>query len=331
MNTSHWPRLARERLSAGDLTSRINTPFPTEYEKLRHDFNDAMQTLMTTLTAISVNGEAVVSGSREVATGVSDLSARTEMQAASLEEAAASMERMAAAVKLNAENTDQAHILGAAARTQAEKGSDVVRATVRAMSDINTASRKISHIMGTIDEIAFQTNLLALNAAVEAARAGEQGRGFAIVANEVRNLAGRSSTAAKEIRDLILTSSSKVSEGQELVTRSGVALEEITQSVKKVSDINAEIAAAGKEQTTGIDQVNKTVMELDAVTQSNAALVEESVAAVQLIAEQSTELLRRISFFRLSSATQASFTSASANSPHAKLPSPPRLRQARGA
>lgn len=317
-----------ERLSAGDLTFRIAQAFPREYEKLRHDFNAAMQILMDTLMAISVNGQALVTGSREVAAGVSDMSARTEMQAASLEQTAASMEQMAAAVKHNCENTYHANRLGAAARTQAEKGSEVVRAAVLAMSDINASSRQISHIIGTIDEIAFQTNLLALNAAVEAARAGEQGRGFAVVASEVRNLAGRSAMAAREIKELILTSSSKVSEGQELVTRSGLALEEITQSVKKVSDINTEIAAAGKEQSAGIDQVNKTVMALDGVTQKNAALVQESAAAARSIAEQSTELLQRISFFRLSSAAQTPIAALSTARPRSVTESPTRLRRA---
>lgn len=318
-----------ELLSAGDLTFRIDEPFPKDYEKLRHDFNEAMQTLMNTLTAISVNGELVVTESREMAAGVADLSARTEMQAASLENAAASMEQMAAAVKQNSESTHEANRLGAAARSQAEKGSEVVRAAVRAMSDINEASRKIADIIGTIDEIAVQTNLLALNAAVEAARAGEQGRGFAIVAGEVRSLARRSALAAKEIKELILTSRTKVGEGQELVTRSGIALDEIMQSVKKVSDINTEIAAAGKEQSAGVDQVNRTVVELDGVTQKNAALVEESAAAARSIAEQSTDLLQRISFFRLGAAAQGAPAADAAATQRSKSDSPARLRRAR--
>jgi methyl-accepting chemotaxis protein len=317
-----------ERLSAGDLTYRIDKPFPHEYEKLRHDFNRAMQAITETLAAISVDGEAVASGSRELAAGVSDLSARTETQAASLEETAASMEQMAAAVKQNSDNTRVANSLGAAARSEAERGSEVVRAAMQAMSEINAASRKISDIIGTIDEIAFQTNLLALNAAVEAARAGEQGRGFAVVASEVRNLAGRSAMAAKEIKDLILTSNSKVSEGHELVTRSGVALDEIMQSVKKVSDINIEIAVAGKQQSAGIDQVNKTVMQLDGVTQQNAALLEESAASARSIAEQSTDLLRRIAFFRLTTVAQAAFATTPAEHPRSRATSLASVRRA---
>jgi len=206
---------------------------------------------------------------------------------------------MAATVKHNADNTQQANTLGAAARAQAERGSEVVRATVIAMGEINASSRKIADIIGTIDEIAFQTNLLALNAAVEAARAGEQGRGFAVVASEVRNLAGRSATAAKEIKALIINSNEKVQEGQELVTRSGAALEEIMKSVKTVSDLNTEIASANKEQTAGIDLVNKTVMSMDDTTQQNAALVQQSAAATQSMAEQAQELLRHVAFFRL--------------------------------
>ena len=292
-----------ERLSGGDLTHRIETPFAAEYAKLRRDFNEAMRSLAETLAAIRVNGEAVAGGSREVAAGVSHLSSRTEAQAASLEQTAASMEQLAATVKQNSDNAHAASELGAAARAQAENGSEVVRAAVLAMNEIDASSRKISDIIGTIDEIAFQTNLLALNAAVEAARAGEQGRGFAVVASEVRNLAGRSATAAKEIKGLILTSNHKVREGHELVARSGAALDEIMQSVKKVSDINSEIAIASREQTAGIDQVNRTVTELDGTTQKNAALAEESASATRAIAEQSADLLRRVSFFRLGAAS----------------------------
>jgi methyl-accepting chemotaxis protein len=191
------------------------------------------------------------------------------------------MEEMTTTVKQNADNAGQANQLALAARDQAEQGGMVVGKAVQAMSGINDSARKIADIISVIDEIAFQTNLLALNAAVEAARAGEQGRGFAVVASEVRNLAGRSATAAKEIKDLIQDSVKKVSDGSLLVTQSGQTLEQIVTSVKKVSDIVAEIAAASREQSLGIEQVGRAVMQMDELTQQNAALVEQATAASQ--------------------------------------------------
>ena len=211
---------------------------------------------------------------------------RSEEQSSSLEETASSMEEMTTTVKQNADNAGQANQLAIAARDQAEKGGTVVSQAVKAMADINDASKKIADIIGVIDDIAFQTNLLALNAAVEAARAGEQGRGFAVVASEVRSLAGRSATAAKEIKELIQDSVRKVEDGSVLVTQSGQTLEKIVASVKKVSDIVAEIAAASREQSSGIEQVNRAVMQMDELTQQNAALVEEATAASQAMAEQ---------------------------------------------
>src|SRR5690349_22179454 len=189
-----------------------------------------------------------------------------------------------------ADNAGQANQLAMAARQQAEKGGAVVSNAVTAMGAINQASKKIADIIGVIDEIAFQTNLLALNAAVEAARAGEQGRGFAVVATEVRNLAGRSATAAKEIKALIQDSVDKVREGSNLVTQSGATREQIVGAVKKVNDIVAEIAAASREQSTGIEQVNKAVSQMDEGTQQNAALVEQTSAASQSMADQARGL-----------------------------------------
>jgi methyl-accepting chemotaxis protein len=189
-----------------------------------------------------------------------------------------------------------------AARDQAEKGGSVVSQAVKAMADINDASKKIADIIGVIDDIAFQTNLLALNAAVEAARAGEQGRGFAVVASEVRSLAGRSATAAKEIKELIQDSVKKVEDGSVLVTQSGQTLEKIVASVKKVSDIVAEIAAASREQSSGIEQVNRAVMQMDELTQQNAALVEEATAASQAMAEQVRSLNEMLARYRVAEA-----------------------------
>ena len=225
------------------------------------------------------SSEQVGTASKQISEGNSNLSQRTQEQASALEETASSMEEMTSTVKQNADNTRQANQLVANARTQAQDGGEVVTKAVAAMEQINTSSKKIADIIGVIDEIAFQTNLLALNAAVEAARAGEQGRGFAVVATEVRNLAQRSATAAKEIKGLINDSVDKVKSGSELVDASGKALAEIVGSVKKVADIIAEIAAASQEQSSGIDQINKAVMQMDEMTQQNAALVEEAAAA----------------------------------------------------
>jgi methyl-accepting chemotaxis protein len=238
-------------------------------------------------------------GAEEISRGNTNLSQRTEEQASSLEETASSMEEMTSTVKQTADNAGQANQLAMAARQQAEKGGAVVGNAVDAMGAINVASKKIADIIGVIDEIAFQTNLLALNAAVEAARAGEQGRGFAVVATEVRNLAGRSATAAKEIKALIVDSVSKVDEGSRLVDESGRTLDEIVQAVKKVTDIVAEIAAASREQSSGIEQVNKAVVQMDEGTQQNAALVEQAAAASQAIVEQVMTLNALVSHYRL--------------------------------
>ena len=238
-------------------------------------------------------------GAEEISKGNSNLSARTEQQASSLEQTASSMEQMTSTVRQTAENAGQANQLAMVARQRAEKGGAVVSNAVTAMGAINKASKKIADIIGVIDEIAFQTNLLALNAAVEAARAGEQGRGFAVVATEVRNLAGRSATAAKEIKALIVDSVSKVDEGSRLVDESGKTLEEIVQAVKKVTDIVAEIAAASREQSAGIEQVNKAVVQMDEGTQQNAALVEQAAAASEAIVEQVVTLNALVSHYRV--------------------------------
>jgi len=251
-------------------------------------------------------------GADEISAGNANLSQRTEEQSSSLEETASSMEEMTTTVKQNADNAAQANQLALAARDQAEKGGNVVSQAVAAMAGINDASKKIADIIGVIDDIAFQTNLLALNAAVEAARAGEQGRGFAVVASEVRSLAGRSATAAKEIKELIQDSVRKVEGGSVLVTQSGQTLEKIVASVKKVSDIVAEIAAASREQSSGIEQVNRAVMQMDELTQQNAALVEEATAASQAMAEQVRGLNEMLARFQVGMAELTAPTSAPA-------------------
>jgi len=280
-----------EAASEGDLTARIPLNGKTgELEALCKGVNSMLDTTAELVRQVKTAAAEVQTGAEEISKGNLNLSQRTEQQASSLEETASSMEEMTSTVKQTADNAGQANQLAMAARQQAEKGGAVVSSAVSAMGGINAASRKIADIIGVIDEIAFQTNLLALNAAVEAARAGEQGRGFAVVATEVRNLAGRSATAAKEIKALIQDSVAKVDEGSKLVDESGRTLEEIVNAVKKVTDIVAEIAAASREQSSGIEQVNKAVMQMDQTTQQNAALVEEASAASQAIVEQAQSL-----------------------------------------
>jgi len=242
---------------------------------------------------------------QEIASGNSNLQHRTEEQSASLEETASSMEQMTATVRQNADNADAANQLAVAARDQAEQGGAVVGSAVQAMTEINASATKIADIIGAIDEIAFQTNLLALNAAVEAARAGEQGRGFAVVATEVRTLAGRSASAAKQIKALIQDSVQKVADGTVFVSRSGQTLEQIVASVKKVSDIVAEIAAASREQSAGIAQVNSAVLQMDELTQQNAALVEQATTASQSMAHEAHALYEMMGSYQLAALAQS--------------------------
>jgi len=290
----------------GDLTKRINVADKSgELAKLSKSVNALIDVVTELVRQIQDAAERVEGGAKEISSGNHHLSQRTSEQAASLEETASSMEEMASTVKQTAANAAQANQLAIAACSKAEAGGAVVGSAVKAMSGINGASSKIADIIGVIDSIAFQTNLLALNAAVEAARAGDQGRGFAVVASEVRSLAGRSATAAKEIKVLIEDSVTRVAEGSRLVDESGRTLTEIVQAVRKVTAIVAEIAAASREQSTGIEQVNKAVVLMDEGTQQNAALVEQAAAASQAIVEQVQGLNELVSGYKLAAAHAA--------------------------
>jgi methyl-accepting chemotaxis protein len=275
----------------GDLSQRLAMSGKQGFhEMLARAVNRLTDNMAEIVSSVKQAASEVHRGAEEISSGNANLSQRTEEQSSSLEETASSMEEMTTTVKQNADNAGQANQLATAARDQAEKGGTVLTRAIDAMSEIAGSSRKIADIIVVIDEIAFQTNLLALNAAVEAARAGEQGRGFAVVAAEVRNLASRSATAAKEIKELIQDSVRKVDDGSVLVAESGNALEQIVGAVKKVSDIIGEIAAASREQSSGIEQVNRAVMQMDEVTQQNAALVEQATAASHAMAEQAKAL-----------------------------------------
>ncbi len=293
-------------LAEGRLDERVQGEYQGQFAQLKRTTNDYCKKLSEMVGDIRQVCELVNAGAGEISDGNLDLSRRTETQAAALEETSASMEEITSTVKQNADNSREANELAISARSQAQAGGEIVNQAVTAMGEINQASSKISNIISVIDEIAFQTNLLALNAAVEAARAGEQGRGFAVVATEVRNLAGRSASAAKEIKELIEDSVTKVEEGSRLVNQSGETLDEIMEGVKKVADIVKDITSASQEQAQGIDQVNKVIIELDTTTQQNTALVEESAASAESMAEQSNELSQLIGFFKVEDSYQKS-------------------------
>ena len=286
-----------DALAHGNLNERIEREYQGSFGKLKSDANATVDRLIDIITGIVESANAVSNGADEIAQGNSDLSQRTEEQASSLEETASSMEEMTSAVRQSSENAKEANTLAMLARDKAAKGGEVVAHAVAAMGAINTSSKKIADIISVIDEIAFQTNLLALNAAVEAARAGEQGRGFAVVAGEVRNLAQRSAGAAKEIKELIRDSVGKVDDGTRLVNESGETLRGIVDSVQKVSSMIQEITAAALEQTSGIEQVNTAIAQMDEMTQQNAALVEEASAAGEALSEQARQLMSLMSFF----------------------------------
>jgi len=286
-------------VAQGDLTQRIDVKARDEFGQLLQALKDMNDNLSRIVGEVRNTTESISTASQEISQGNSDLSQRTEQQAASLEETASSMEELTSTVRQNAENARQANQLAVNASGIAVKGGRAVGEVVDTMASISASSRKIIDIISVIEGIAFQTNILALNAAVEAARAGEQGRGFAVVAGEVRNLAQRSAVAAKEIKTLIDDSVGKIDTGSKQVDQAGATMNEIVHAVKRVTDIMAEISAASDEQSAGIEQVNQTIVQMDEVTQRNAALVEEAAAAAEAMQDQANTLVEAVSMFKL--------------------------------
>ncbi|MBI5270523.1 MAG: MCP four helix bundle domain-containing protein [Burkholderiales bacterium] len=292
---------ATRRVAAGELS-----PVPGADRAPQGSVLASLGTMQASLARIvaQVRGasDSIATGSAQIATGNADLSQRTEEQASALQQTAATMDQLGTTVRHNADNAVQANQLAAGASAVASQGGEVVAQVVDTMKGINESSRRISDIIGVIDGIAFQTNILALNAAVEAARAGEQGRGFAVVAGEVRNLAQRSAEAAREIKGLITASVDQVEKGTHLVDQAGATMQEIVGSIRRVSDIVAEISAASAEQSSGVGQVGQAVSQMDQVTQQNAALVEESAAAAESLRQQAGHLVSLMSTFKLAQA-----------------------------
>jgi methyl-accepting chemotaxis protein len=297
-------------IARGDLTTNIESKTRDEAGQLVVQLKTMQENLLRTVHGIKQGSETISVASREIASGNTDLSARTERQAASLQESASMMEELTSTVTLNAENADEANRLALSASGQALKGGEAVNKVVEMMGAIQDSSRRIVDIIGVIDGIAFQTNILALNAAVEAARAGEQGRGFAVVAAEVRNLAQRAAGAAKEIKMLIADSAGKVDNGSELVGEAGKTMSDVVQSVKHVHAIISDIARASREQSTGIQEVNRAIAEMDTMTQQNASLVEQAAAAAKSMQDLAIELSRDVAVFRINAAAVPERTQA---------------------
>ena len=294
-----------KEIAAGNLTANIQVNSNDETGQMLHALNVMKKSLTNIISSVRRNAETIVSTSTQIADGNKDLSQRTEEQASTLEETAASMEELTSTVKNNAENSKQARELSHVASDVALEGGKAMSQVVGTMDSIAQSSKKITDIISVIDGIAFQTNILALNAAVEAARAGEQGRGFAVVATEVRNLAQRSASAAKEIKDLISDSVSKVETGSKQVTDARKTIDDIVTAVQQVTNIMSEITTASMEQSSGIEQINQSVMQMDEVTQQNAALVEEAAAAAETLQMQGHSLVQGMGVFRLSGVQQA--------------------------
>ena len=287
------------RLAASDVSYRINDPFPADYERLRADFNAAMDAVSEVLSAVRQSTNGINSGANDIRQASDDLSQRTEQQAASLEQTAAAMDQITGTVRETAAGATRAHAVVSETRDEAEQSGDVVRRAVDAMNGIERASAEIGDIITVIDGIAFQTNLLALNAGVEAARAGDAGKGFAVVASEVRALAQRSADAAKDVKAKINASSDQVATGVELVSETGKALQRIIGRIGEISALVGTIATSADQQATGLQQVNTAVSEMDGVTQQNAAMVEQATAAARSLADEAQALARQVDRFTL--------------------------------
>ncbi|RSZ59488.1 HAMP domain-containing protein [Massilia atriviolacea] len=313
-------------IASGNLTDTIRIDSHDEIGQLLVALQKMNDSLVEVVSRVRSGTDTISVASSEIAAGNQDLSSRTEEQASSLEETASSMEELTSTVKASADNARQASTLAETASEVATKGGNVIGNVVDTMGRINEASNKIVDIIGVIDGIAFQTNILALNAAVEAARAGEQGRGFAVVASEVRNLAQRSAQAAKEIKGLIGSSVEQVEAGSRLVNEAGSTMDDIVQSIRRVTDIMGDIAAASQEQTLGIDQINQAVTQMDQVTQQNAALVEEAAAASEAMQDQARQLAEVVSVFKLSAGAGAAAASAAPRQVAARPAPKPVLR-----
>jgi methyl-accepting chemotaxis protein len=301
-----------EKVAAGDLTQQIDVAGTGETAALLRSLRHMNDGLVAIVSQVRSGTDTIATASAEISAGNMDLSSRTEQQAGSLGTTASTVEQLTGTVRQNADNARQASQLSIAASDIATQGGAVVDQVVQTMGAINDSSKKIVDIISVIDGIAFQTNILALNAAVEAARAGEQGRGFAVVAGEVRTLAQRSAAAAKEIKQLIVDSVSKVEDGTKLVDQAGATMSEVVDSIRKVSDIVAEIASASGEQSTGIEQVNRAIADMDSSTQHNAALVEESAAAATALRDQADKLAEVVSLFRIGAPARIGYKGSTA-------------------
>lgn len=313
-----------QEISNRDLTGTFDIQGRDETSQLLSALQHMSQNLHTVVTEVRSSSDSIATAAGQIAAGNVDLSSRTEEQASSLAETAATMEEITATVRQNAENTQQANTLSASAAQAAIAGGALVNELVDTMGEINKQSQQMADIVDAIDAIAFQTNILALNAAVEAARAGEQGRGFAVVASEVRALAQRSAASAREIKNLIDRSVEAASKGNEQAIQAGTSMQDIVEGIRRVTDLMGEISAANREQTTGIEEINSAVMQMDDVTRQNASLVEQSAAAANSLQDQADTLVSLVATFNLNRQIGASSVAHMATAPALQL-TPPML------